>query len=733
MPQENEGETKLTPGAQRLVEAALRMREEGRHERLGQYHWLLALLERHAPMAEALAEGVDAEALAGYLREQLRQGAVGEALDRETVVRQAYERAVGRGMEEGTERDLACVILAAAGYRLTGEAATSGQGAQASAGGAAPVQQKGWGPLRAARPTPALERFGRDLTAQALEGRLGPVIGRESEIELVIETLCRRSKRNPALVGPAGVGKTAIVEGLAQRVVRGDVPEVLRGVRILALMPSNLTAGARAAGEIEDRVKAVLNEASQDGIILFIDEMHSMVGAGGMVGTGDVASLLKPALARGDIACIAATTDDEYRRFIEPDAALERRFQPVRVQELTPAQTMLVLPALRDLFVRMHGVYVGDETLEWIVAFCQRYLRNRYFPDKAIDLLEQTVAHAVTQGHGTVTRADAERVVQRMVGMPLDVAAGLEKLRAQLADGALLAGEDANALANRLAVTMRGLDLRPTRPNAVALLAGEVAGNATALAEAIAAALFGAAERVVTIDLGRMVHPEDVSILVGAPPGYVGYSDALPLHRVAQMPWCVLCFQNVDSCHPNVRAVVTQMLANGYVTDGRGKRIYLSDTVVLLTANSIAAGRSHRPMGFGLPDPEVGVSPAEGDLRAAAEKALGAGLASEIDLVCSVPPTSDGLERRWLKETLLADLGERYQREGVKLTWDESVIDWLLAQRGTCNSQRDWERLVDERLSPLLVDRLLDRRAKEGGALIVRVQGGTVCVESRDT
>lgn len=730
MSERNKDEIRLTPGAERLVEEALRKQRDAGHEALGTYHWLLALLERHGPMAEALAEGLEAAPLASYLRERLRDGLFGEPQYREQIVGAARERAMARGVAEATERDVASAILEAAGYQLrvqAGNPRSCEQPRDGEALGAAARRDSSAGPLR---PTPALDQFGRDLTAEARQGRLGPVIGRENEIELVIETLCRRTKRNPALVGPAGVGKTAIVEGLAQRVARGEVPEALRGARIVALQPSNLTAGAHVAGEMEKRVKAILQEAAQDGLILFIDEMHSMVGAGGMVGLGDVASVIKPALARGQIACIGATTDDEYRRFIEPDAALERRFQPVRVQELTPAQTMLILPALRDLFVRMHGVYVSDDTLEWIVAFCQRYLRNRYFPDKAIDLLEQTVAHAVTKGHGTVTTADAEQVAQRMVGMPADVAAGLERLRQELAARALLAQDDAASLLTRLGVTMRGLDLRPARPNLVVLLAGEVAANSTALAEVIASSLFGAAERVVTIDLGRMVHAADVSILVGAPPGYVGYSDALPLHRVAQMPWCVLCLQNVDACHPEARTVVTQMLANGYITDGRGKRIYLSDTIVLLTAGSIREEGTPRAIGFGLPGPEAESTGSAPAMRRVAAEVLGARLVDETDLICSALPASDALERRWLKDSLLADLTERYRREGLRLTWDESIIDWLLAQRSEAGSQRDWERLVDEHISPLLVGHLAQGSAKEVKSVLIKVQGGTVCVES---
>ena len=362
------------------------------------------------------------------------------------------------------------------------------------------------------------------------------------------------------------------------------MPAPLQGVRIISLQPSVLVAGADTRGDLEKRMQGILQEAAQNRVILFIDEIHTIIGAGGMVGTNDLGALLKPALARGEIAVISATTDDEYRRFIESDTALERRFQPIRVNELNPEQTFQVLSALREQLGAKYKVQVEDDVLDWLIQFGQQFMKNRHFPDKAVDLLEQSVAHAVAKGLPTLSLEDAQEVAQRMVGMPLSLETRLANLQKTLAEQGLMRPEEVQGLLNRLQVTMRGLDVRASRPNAVLLLSGAAAESSETLARTIAGALFGDPERVVTIDLSRMVHPEDVSLLVGAPPGYVGYSDTLPLHRLAQIPWCVVRFENVDLCHPSIRAVITQGVLEGRLTDGRGKPIYFSDTVIMMTA-----------------------------------------------------------------------------------------------------------------------------------------------------
>jgi ATP-dependent Clp protease ATP-binding subunit ClpC len=719
----------LTSGAQLFVQTAQSTVDAGKHPHLGVHHWLLALVERHGAMAQDLAAGLDPATLRTYLYQKLRQGDVGVPLSVEDATRQAVALAAKRGRAQAAERDLAAVILMAAGYALAGaspvapQASSEARPSQTTPAQAVPAST--YQP-RSTRPTPTLEQYGRDLTREALEGKLPPVVGRQDEIQLVIETLSRRTKRNPVLVGPAGVGKTAIVEGLARRIVRGEVPEGLKGARLLALLPSLVVAGASVYGDLQTRMKAVLAEASQDGVVLFIDEVHQVIGAGGAAGTGDIASLLKPALARGELACIAATTDDEYRRFVEPDAALERRFQPIRVQELTPEQTVTVLAALRDVLSRLRGVAIGDDVLRWLVDFAAQHLRNRFFPDKAVDLLEQCVAYAVTQGKRAVEEEDARAVASRMIGMPVELEQRLDALRTRAAGRALLDDDDLVALINRLQVTMRGMDVRPSRPNAVVLLGGDAAAGSEPLAQALAETLFGGADRQVTIDLSRFVHPADVTMLIGAPPGYVGYSEALPLHRLTQTPWCVLRLENVDLCHPQVRAVLTQGLASGVITDARGRHLYLSDTVVLLTAGLPVP--SARPIGFRREhEPEAPRAIPD------ATVAVGEELAAQVDLVCTTVLRSEATRRRWLEEYILADLAQRYSKQGLHLHWDDTFVQWLLERERLSNNRRDWERLMDETVSPLLIPHLAGAGIGKPRALLISWRNGTMQVEPQTT
>jgi ATP-dependent Clp protease ATP-binding subunit ClpC len=686
----------LTPGAAQLIESALVEQRKRGHAILGVNHWLLVLVDRHGPMAEGMAKGFTAAALRPYLREQLDRAVLGDPLDPETVERSARQCAAARGRAAPAERDIAAAILLAAKYELP-EGALRPTGSTPTGPSASKRVEEA---PRAKRPTPTLDKLGRDLTREAREGRLGPRTGREAETDLMIETLCRHTKRNPVLVGPAGVGKTAIVEGLAQRIVGGQVPEPLRNVRVIAIQPSTLIAGAGHIGEFAQRMETILSEASQDGVVIFIDEVHSIMGLGGPVGTSDVSSMLKPALARGDLACIAATTDEEYRRFIESDAALERRFQPVRVQELGPQETLQVLVALSEGLARQRGVTIGEPVLRRLIELATRYLRNRHFPDKAVDLLEQCIAAAVSRGQRSVELADAQAVVERSVGFPVAVNPSADALNERLAEFVRLPQDHLVALANRLAVTLRGLDVRPNRPNAVVLLVDEAADHSEPISRGLAQALFGDPQRVITIPFERFQSPHDVTELLGAPPGYVGYSDHLAIHDLAQIPWCVVLCQRVDLCRPQFRAVLSRGLAEGHWTDGRGKRVYMSDAVVVLTAHSTRSEpRSAGTLGFGRGTSDID------EHRPLVIDTFEPELLALCNVVCDRMGAETAHERQ-LTVRLLDELARRYRAHRLEITWDKSFVEWVDRRRAAQQSEAEWECWVDEELSPLLLRHL---------------------------
>jgi ATP-dependent Clp protease ATP-binding subunit ClpC len=583
----------------------------------------------------------------------------------------------------------------------------------------------------ATQPTTMLDQLGKDLTRLAEEGKLPAVIGRHEELQLIMETLCRSTKRNPLLVGPAGTGKTAIVEGLAQKIAAGEVPDVLKGKRIIELHVSTLIAGTTLVGQLEEKIEPLLKEAAQGGIILFIDEVHTMVGAGSSTGNdNDIAQMFKPAMARGEVCVIGATTDGEYRHFIEKDAALERRFQPVRVQEPSPEDSLQILKTVRDRLSETREIAVSDDLLRRIVTFARQFLPNRHFPDKAVDLLEQCVSHAVLHGKKAVEPADAESVVRRMVGMPLGIVDRLTALAARLDERALLGRTDAEALISRLGVAMRGMDLESDRPNAVALLVGEAEDNAEALAESLAESLYGAKDRVVSIDFSRFTHPTDLSLLIGGQDGSRP-SGMLPLQRVTQTPWCVLLLHNVHACHWQILEFLRQAIADGRVTDSNGKRLYLSDTIVLMTAKL-----GPNPQGGGAGFHSAAEDGADARVRQTAETVLGPDFIREVDLVCYALPAQGDAHRRWLEEDLLVSLRDRYREHEVVLHWDGAFVDWLLRQHNGLAHRRRWQQILDEQLSPLLVPHLPEMSGQRvelhvgvGGENELRVMASSVKAE----
>ncbi|MFJ9697377.1 ATP-dependent Clp protease ATP-binding subunit [Kitasatospora sp. NPDC101183] len=497
--------------------------------------------------------------------------------------------------------------------------------------------------------TPTLDEYGRDLTEEARSGRLDPVVGRAEEIEQTVEILSRRTKNNPVLIGEPGVGKTAIVEGLAQRIVSGDVPRSLAEKRVVSLDLTALVAGSKYRGEFEERLKNVIDEvtAAEKSVILFLDELHTVVGAGGGgEGSMDAGNILKPALARGELSVVGATTLDEYRRHVEKDAALERRFQPVLVPEPSVEETIEILQGLRDAYEAHHQVRFSDEALDAAATLSDRYVSDRFLPDKAIDLLDQAGARVrlrslsgsteATSVHDRITKlkreldeavADEEfvraanlktelrqtedelaaiaesreevvdvtandiaQVLSSRTGIPVAELNATEKerllnLEAHLHEKVIGQDEAVTAVAQAVRRGRAGMG-DPDRPTGSFLFLGPTGVGKTELAKALAALLFGDPDRMIRFDMSEFPEKHTVSRLVGSPPGYVGYEEAGQLtEAVRRKPYSVLLFDEVEKAHPDVFNLLLQVLDDGRLTDSQGRTVDFRNTVVIMTSN----------------------------------------------------------------------------------------------------------------------------------------------------
>lgn len=441
--------------------------------------------------------------------------------------------------------------------------------------------------------TPTLSAYSRDLTAAAKAGELDPVIGRDTEIERVVAILSRRSKNNPVLVGEPGVGKTAVVEGLAQRIASGDVPATLRDKRVLSLALGPLVAGTKYRGEFESRIKRILEEVKRSSreVILFIDELHALVGAGAAEGSLDLSSMIKPELARGELQCIGATTFDEYRKHIETDAALERRFQPVTVAEPTIEQAAGILRGLRKKYADHHHVTITDAAIDAAAALSARYIVDRFLPDKAIDLIDEASASVGLSGRKTVEVADVAAIVSKWTGIPQG-ALTEEQSRTLLALESALAkrvvGQDAAIASVAQAIRRGRAGLKdPRKPVGGFLFIGQSGIGKTELARAIAAELFGTEDALVRIDLTEYTESHTVSRLLGAPPGYAGHDEPGQLTEpVRRRPYCVVLFDEFEKAHGDVAAILLQILDDGRVTDAKGRAIDFRHAIVILTSNA---------------------------------------------------------------------------------------------------------------------------------------------------
>ena len=780
------------------------------HCYVGSEHLLLGLACQEYSLAAGLLReaGADSRSLRAAVVQLVGTGAPGPALRQGLtprccqVIRRAAEecRRLG-GPAVGAEHLLLGVLLEpdSSAARLLGACEVDREGLRravyAALGGedGAPRPMRSREPERVSGDTRQLDQCARDLTRMAAEGRLDPVIGREEELDRVIQILSRRTKNNPALIGEPGVGKTAVAEGLALAIADGAAPAHLLGKRVCALDLSAMVAGTKYRGEFEEKLKHVLQEVRRAGnIILFIDELHTIVGAGSAEGAIDAANILKPALSRGEIQVLGATTLDEYRRYIEKDSALERRFQPVTVREPSREETLAILRGLRGRYETHHHLTITDGALTAAVDLSIRYLPQRFLPDKAIDLVDEAASRArlstrvlpeelqkleeraVQTGRKLAEairkqdfeeaamlrdaegdfRRELEAGKRRWQAEHAPRAVGEEHIRAVLSqwtgvpvsdpterDRQALAtleeslhrellGQDEAARTVARAVRRGRLGLKdPRRPVGCFLLLGPSGVGKTQLCRALAAALFGSQDALLRFDMSEYMEGHSVSRLIGSPPGYVGHDEGGQLtERVRRNPWSVVLLDELEKAHRDVWSILLQVMEEGVLTDAQGRRTDFRNTVLVMTSN--LGARHFRAQG------RLGFLPEEGTDRAEVERAVLAEarrtfapeFLNRLDGTLVFHPL-DGDSLAAITRQLLDQTGERLSALGVSLQVEEEAVR-LLAQAG---GDRDYgarplRRAIAAQVEDPAADLLLEGALCSGGTLRVVAEGDRIQV-----
>jgi ATP-dependent Clp protease ATP-binding subunit ClpC len=649
---------------------------------------------------------------------------------------------------------------------------------------------------RPASSTPTLDEYGRDLTAMARNGEIDPVIGRESEIEQTVEVLSRRRKNNPVLIGEAGVGKTAIVEGIAAQIVEGDVPETLRGRRVVEIDLTGLVAGTRYRGDFEERLKKVIEEIREhsDEVLVFIDELHTVVGAGASEGSSGAGNMLKPALARGELHIIGATTLDEYRRNIEKDAALERRFQPILVAEPSVEDTVQILCGLRDRYEAHHQVRFTNEAVVAAVELSDRYITDRHLPDKAIDLidqagarvrrltktpptdlrgLEQEVERVLREKDQAVAGEQYERasqlrdqlaeaqqrledargggesgvpevgvrdiaeVVSRTTGIPVSQLTEEEMerllhLEQRLHERVIGQDEAVEVVAEAVRRSRVGLG-DPDRPIGSFLFLGPTGVGKTELARALAEALFGDEDRMIRLDMSEFQERHTVSRLVGSPPGYVGYEDAGQLtEAVRRRPYSVVLFDEIEKAHPDVFNSLLQVLDDGRLTDSQGRTVDFRNTVIIMTSNlaSELIVGRREPLGFGRGD--GGGNAVRDQIMRRLREAFRPEFLNRIDEIV-VFQQLDTTQLEQITDLMLDETRRRLRAQGIGVEFTPEAVSWL-AERGfePQFGARPLRRVLQRELDNRLSRSMLDGQVRSGQRVRVGVRDGDLDLEVED-
>src|SRR5881398_242001 len=640
--------------------------------------------------------------------------------------------------------------------------------------------------------TPALDSFGRDLTELARQGKLDPVIGRSNEIERVIQVLSRRTKNNPVLLGEAGVGKTAIVEGLAQLVVDSNVPELLRDKRIVVLDLAMMVAGTKYRGQFEERIKAVMNEVRRaKNTILFIDELHTLVGAGGAEGAIDASNVLKPALARGEIQCIGATTLDEYRKYIEKDGALERRFQQIIVNPPSAQETVEILKGLRDRYEAHHRVQITDEALESAVELSDRYISGRCLPDKAIDVIDEAGARvrlkAMTrppdlkdldeqierlnqEKEAAVAEQDFEKaahlrdqadklkkkkenitrewrekskeidgfvdeeviaeVVSKMTGVPLkrledNETARLLKMEEELHRHVVSQHEAICAIAKAVRKSRAGLK-DPKRPIGSFIFAGPTGVGKTLLAKRLAHFMFGDENALVQIDMSEYMEKHNVSRLIGAPPGYIGYEEGGQLtEKIRRRPYSVVLLDEIEKAHPDVWNMLLQIMEEGRLTDNVGRTVDFKNTIIIMTTNVGAEQITGKAgFGFGKRDEQTTYEKMKEVLKQVMEGTFRPEFLNRVDDII-VFRSLNKPDMKNIIDIELAKVVKRLKDKNLTLVLTEEAKD-LLIERGYSPEfgARPLRRAIEHFLEDPLAEELLKGSFVGKDTITVRVEEG---------
>lgn len=565
--------------------------------------------------------------------------------------------------------------------------------------------------------TPALTKYGRDLTAQAKNGELDPVIGRQIEIDRVIQILSRRKKNNPILIGEPGVGKSAIVEGLALRIVANEIP-TLENKRIISLDIASMVAGTTYRGQFEERIKTVIKELNDHPeIILFIDEIHTLMGAGNAQGSLDAANILKPALARGEVQCIGATTINEYRTSIEKDGALERRFQQVTVQPTNADETYTILTRLSETYGQFHHVQYTQEALRACVNLTDRYITDRQFPDKAIDAMDEVGAWKgerleVIGERQEITEADVARVVSQMSGVPVQRVAQAEGEQLRQMGNALsqrVIGQEEAVQKVVKAIQRSRMGLRdPRKPIGTFFLLGPTGVGKTHLAQCLAEEMFGNRNAIIRFDMSEYMEKHTVSLLVGAPPGYVAHEDGGKLtEAVRRKPYSIVLFDEIEKAHPDIFNVLLQVMDEGRLTDRQGHIVDFKNTIIILTSNVGTRQLSEFGTGIGFGADSLDDKATERMLTKALQRTFPPEFVNRLDDIIVFHPLNDEALAQilWLE---LHPLQVRLEAMGYGLELSEETQQEILRlARDKQYGARPLKRAIQTLIEDPLTDKLL--------------------------